>query len=33
MQAIVGDNFEKPSDIFAKLLAAIPVKIPTPKVI
>ena len=27
----VGDNFEKPSDILAKLLAAIPVNIPTLK--
>ena len=30
-QAIVGVNFENPSDIFAKLLAAIPAKIPTAK--
>ena len=28
---IVGVNFEKPSEIFAKLLAAIPVKIPIAK--
>ena len=31
-QAIVGVNFEKPSDIFAKLLAAIPVVIPKAKI-
>ena len=30
-QAIVGESFEKPSDIFAKLLAAIPVVIPKAK--
>jgi hypothetical protein len=33
IQAIVSVNFENPSDIFAKLLAAIPVNIPTPKII
>jgi hypothetical protein len=27
-QAIVGVNFEKPSDIFAKLLATMPVVMP-----
>ena len=30
-QAIVGESFEKPSEIFAKLLAAIPVDIPKAK--
>ena len=32
-QTIVGVNLVKPSDIFAKLFAAIPVKIPKDKII
>ena len=32
-QNIVGVSFVKPSEIFAKLLAAIPVKIPIAKMI
>ena len=32
-QAMVGVNFKNPSDILAKLLAAIPVVIPTARII